>query len=164
MNNFDIKIFYDTIKNKEGKLCGIDFGTHKIGIALSDEKKMLASPLVIYIRKKDILSDIDYFINLILKEKIIGFVIGTCIKESGEIENPRLFQLTKIFFEKLLQDSKIADKKIPHYFHDESFSSHISNELLFEMKFNKNQIAKREDKIAATIILQEAIDEMKSLD
>lgn len=160
--NFDILKFKADIKNSSGRICGIDFGTHKIGIALTDEKQIIVSPFQIYIRK-NLEYDIQQFVNLIKKEKIIAFIIGTVLTESGKIRNQRLFHLTTIFFEKLFNNLLTINCNLPHYFQDESFSSHITNEILHSYNFNKNQIARREDKIAAAIILQEALDEINSL-
>lgn len=161
-SNFNLIKFKNSISNKFGRLCGIDFGTYKIGIALTDESRIISSPFKIYIRK-DIKADLNYFANLIVEQRIIGFVIGVALQENGKILNNRLFNLTKKFFQDLFDHEKILNKEIPNYFHDESFSSHITNQMLHEHKFKKGQIARQEDKIAATIILQEAMNEMKEI-
>ena len=49
---------------------GIDFGLVRIGIAFSDEMKILATPFDTY-RTKDFDSDIEYFANLINEKKWI---------------------------------------------------------------------------------------------
>ena len=158
-NLFDLQIFKNSISSIKGRLLGIDFGTYKIGLAMTDESRILASPYDIYIRK-NLVSDINFFVKLILDYKISGIVVGACQKENGDIENPRLFKLTDNFIKDILSDIRIVDLKIPFCFYDESFSSHMTNQYLHEYKFNKNQIAKREDKIAAMLILQGAMAEM----
>jgi putative Holliday junction resolvase len=161
-NLFDLSIFKNLISGRKGRLLAIDFGTHKIGLAMTDELKILASPYEIYIRK-NIDADIEYFIKIILSNRIVGIVIGACLKENGEIENSRLFKLTYDFINKLLKDGRILKQEISFCFYDESFSSHMTNEYLHAHKFNKNQIAKREDKIAAMLILQGALSEMECM-
>ena len=51
------------------KAMGIDFGLKRIGIALSDATKFLASPFSTY-HRKDEEADINYFVDLIDKEKV----------------------------------------------------------------------------------------------
>ena len=46
------------------KAMGIDFGLARIGIALSDDTKFLASPFITYKRKSE-QEDLIYFVNLI---------------------------------------------------------------------------------------------------
>ena len=48
---------------------GIDFGLARIGIALSDETKFLASPYITYKRKNE-KEDIDFFIDLINHQNV----------------------------------------------------------------------------------------------
>ena len=160
--NFDINDFAISIETLVGKLCGVDFGSHKIGVALSDLQKSLVFPHKIYIRK-NINYDVEDFVNLIKTEKVVGFVIGAVLKENGEVKNPRLFQLTSYFFENLFNHKDLVGRKIPHYFHDENFSSHNVNELLHNYKFNRNQIAKFEDKVVAANILNEVLEEIQGL-
>jgi putative Holliday junction resolvase len=54
-----------------GRLAGIDFGTVRIGIALTDSRRTLASPYEIYPRR-DPPSDAARFRRLAAEEGIVG--------------------------------------------------------------------------------------------
>lgn len=66
-----------------GRLVGIDFGTVRIGIAVSDAQQSLASPLETYARRNEKL-DAEYFIKLVADESVVGFVIGLPVHMSGD--------------------------------------------------------------------------------
>jgi putative holliday junction resolvase len=64
------------------RFLGIDFGTKRVGIAISDENNTLAFP------KEIILNDINLFNNLgeiIKKESITDIVVGESVDFSGKL-------------------------------------------------------------------------------
>lgn len=77
---------------------GIDFGLARIGIALSDETKFLASPYITYKRKNE-KEDIDFFVNLIIGQNIDEIVCGLPLNMQGEEQ--RIAQLTREFIRKI---------------------------------------------------------------
>ena len=65
-----------------GRILGIDFGTKRIGVAVSDENGTLATP------KEIILNDAGTFkkiAEIIKKEKIVEIVIGESVDFSGAL-------------------------------------------------------------------------------
>ncbi|HZV13513.1 MAG TPA: Holliday junction resolvase RuvX, partial [Candidatus Kapabacteria bacterium] len=62
------------------KIMAIDYGTVRIGIALSDERHILATPLRTLINKKDVLDEIRKIAQQNDVEKII---VGLPLKEDG---------------------------------------------------------------------------------
>lgn len=73
--DFLLDLFKSTLSPK-GKLLGIDYGMKRIGLAVSDEQKKTASPLLI-IHK---LNELD---ALIPKHDIVGCVIGYPLQPDG---------------------------------------------------------------------------------
>ncbi len=68
--------------NTGKKFLGIDFGTKRIGVAVSDERGILAFP------KEIILNDSDFFIKIgeiIKQEKIDEIVVGESVDFSGKL-------------------------------------------------------------------------------
>lgn len=61
---------------------GIDFGTKRIGISISDENHTLAFPKEIVINDKDALKKIG---DIIKKEKISEIVVGESVDFSGKL-------------------------------------------------------------------------------
>jgi putative Holliday junction resolvase len=67
-----------------GKIAGIDYGTVRIGIAISDVDRVLASPYETYTRKSPE-QDAKYFRQLVSEERITQFVLGLPLHLSGDL-------------------------------------------------------------------------------
>ena len=67
-----------------GKIAGIDYGTVRIGIAVSDADRILASPYETYVRKSPE-RDAEYFRRLVSEERITQFVLGLPLHLSGDL-------------------------------------------------------------------------------
>ena len=65
-----------------GRIAGIDFGTVRIGIAVSDPRQTISSPYENYTRK-DPAQDARRFQKLVLEEEIVQFVVGLPIHLDG---------------------------------------------------------------------------------
>jgi putative holliday junction resolvase len=65
-----------------GRLAGIDFGTVRIGVAITDASRILASPLENY-NRRSLDADADYFRRLTVQEQIVGFVVGLPVHGNG---------------------------------------------------------------------------------
>ena len=148
---FDIENFKNAIGGK-GRILSIDFGTKKIGIAMTDESRRIATPFDIY-QRKTLDYDIDFFVHLIDKYKICGFVIGVALIDGQFLGNKRLFFMIRQFVRRIIER-----KNIPYLFYDEAFSSHASHEELYGFGLTKKQIARQEDKIVAANFLKDVFD------
>ncbi|MBC8353418.1 MAG: Holliday junction resolvase RuvX [Planctomycetes bacterium] len=130
---------------KEGRIAGVDFGTVRIGIAISDTRQALASPLDNYSRgSKD--QDAGYFQRLVKEEGVVGFVVGLPVHMSGD--ESQKSQEAREFGEWLAEVSGL-----PVEFYDERFSSAIADEFLAAGQLTKKQRQKRRDMLAAQVIL-----------
>lgn len=118
---------------------GIDFGTKRVGIAISDDDGSFAFP-------REIVSSTEIFehlIEIVKKENISGIVIGESLASNGEENN--VVKIAKSFAKKL--ESKIS---IPIYFEREDFSS---------VEAHRYQTKKgNRDDSAAAVILQRFLD------
>ena len=65
-----------------GRLAAIDFGSVRIGIAVCDPDRILASPLEVH-PAADWQNDADYFRSLATNQRISGFVVGLPIHSDG---------------------------------------------------------------------------------
>ena len=132
---------------------GIDFGLARIGIALSDDTKFLASPFITY-KRKDESTDINYFINLIKEKKVDEIVCGLPLNMQGEEQE--IAKLTREFMAKIQENIDINIE-----FVDERLSSSMAEEILRETERDWKKRKEKLDSVAASIILQDYLDVKK---
>ncbi len=145
----DIDTFIGKIK-KKSRLMGIDPGGKRIGIAISDENKIVATPYTTIIREKygDLISQIKEIIN---DNKIDGIVIGNPINMDGS-ESPSS-QSAKDLAKNL---SKDITENITLW--DERLSSQGAFNLSNELAINSSKKVKKLDENSAQFILQGLLD------
>ena len=135
------------------KAMGIDFGLARIGIALSDDTKFLASPFQTYKRKGEEL-DIQYLTQLIQEKKVDEIVCGLPMNMAGEEQE--IAKKTREFMLKLNEKINIDIK-----FVDERLSSLMAEEMLKETEKDWKKRKEKLDAVAASIILQDFLDERR---
>lgn len=136
--------------NRIMKAMGIDFGLARIGIALSDDTKFLASPYITYKRKTE-QEDLTYFVNLINEKKVDEIVCGLPYNMQGEEQE--IAQKTREFMQKIQDLTNIKIK-----FVDERLSSSMAEEMLKETERDWKKRKEKLDAVAASIILQDYLD------
>jgi putative Holliday junction resolvase len=129
----------------QGKIAGIDYGTVRIGIAVSDADRILASPYETYIRQSPE-RDIEYFRRLVSEERITKFVLGLPLHLSGDVSEKAKEVLN--FGRRLNQATGIE----VDYF-DERYTSVEAEHLLREAGLTEKKRKERRDKLAAQILL-----------
>ena len=145
----DIDVFVEKIK-KKSRLIGIDPGGKRIGIAISDENKIVATPYTTIIRENyvNLVSQIKKIIN---ENQIDGIVIGNPINMDGS-EGPSS-QSAKDLAKNL---SKDITENITLW--DERLSSQGAFNLSNELAINSSKKVKKLDQNAAQFILQGVLD------
>ena len=131
-------------------LIGLDLGTKTIGVAISDDRRMVASALDVILRKK---FSIDAAIigGLITEYNVNGIILGLPLNMNGT-EGPRC-QSTRQFAINL--DEKT---NIPITFWDERLSTQAVEKHLIIQDVTRQRRKKVVDKLAAQFILQGALD------
>ena len=145
----DIDVFIEKIK-KKSRLIGIDPGGKRIGIAISDENKIVATPYTTIIRENyvNLVSQIKKIIN---ENQIDGIVIGNPINMDGS-EGPSS-QSAKDLAKNL---SKDITENITLW--DERLSSQGAFNLSNQLAINSSKKVKKLDQNAAQFILQGVLD------
>ena len=145
----DIDIFIEKIK-KKSRLMGIDPGKKRIGIAISDEKKIVATPYTTLIKESysDLLSQIR---KIFEDNQIEGIVVGNPINMDGS-ESPSS-QSAKDLAKNL---SKDITENITLW--DERLSSQGAFNLSNELAINSSKKVKKLDENSAQFILQGVLD------
>ena len=148
-NMIDIEDFKKKL-DKKSRLMGIDPGKKRVGIAISDENKIVATPYTTLIK-------IDYTkflseLRLIIKENNIkGIIIGNPINMNGSAGPSS--QSAKDLARNL---SKDITENITMW--DERLSSQGAFNLTNNLEVNTSKIVKKLDENAAQFILQGALD------
>jgi putative holliday junction resolvase len=128
-----------------GRLAGIDFGTVRIGVAVTDREQKFASPLANYTRRGEV-ADAAYFQRLVGDEQIVAFVVGLPVHLDGR-ESEKSSQARQ--FGVWLQEKT----GLPVVFFDERFTTVEAEQMLSAAEFTKKQRKLRLDKLAAQILL-----------
>lgn len=137
-----------------GKLLGLDLGTKTIGVAISDGMRYSATPLET-IKRLKFTQDAARLIELIAENAAVGIVLGLPLNMDGS-EGPRA-QSTRAFARNLA--TKIA---IPIVFWDERLSTSAVTRTLIEADVRRDRRAEVVDKLAASYILQGALERLRN--
>ncbi|MDR3182290.1 MAG: Holliday junction resolvase RuvX [Planctomycetaceae bacterium] len=128
-----------------GSVAGIDYGTVRIGIAVSDAGRVLASPYKTYVRKTP-QQDAGYFKQLVSEEQITQFVVGLPLHLSGDV-SPKAKESQQ--FGRWLNELT----GIPVDYFDERYTSVEAERLLRDANLTNKKRKDRRDKLAAQILL-----------
>lgn len=128
-----------------GRVAGIDYGTVRIGVAVSDPDRMLASPYETYVRKSEA-KDAEYFRRLVAEERIVRFVLGLPLHLSGEVSDKAREVL---LFGGWLRETTGVDID----YVDERFTSVEAEHFLRQARLTNKKRKKQRDKLAAQILL-----------
>ena len=144
--------FIDKI-NIAQTLLGLDFGDKRIGVAVSDKSKTIATP-IITIKRKGVLKDIEKLLSILEEYDVGGIILGMPLSLDGS-ENERTEKVRK-FAKEII---KCKDIKIE--FQDERYSSDVIYKELRKNSISKDKIKKKIDQMAASYILQGFLDSAK---
>ncbi len=136
------------------RLIGIDLGSKTIGLSLSDSSWHVASPLMT-IERTSFKMDARQLIALLKEHTIGGVVIGFPLNMNGT-EGPRC-QSTRSFVDNFL---KMHD--IPVVLWDERLSTVAVHRTMIEGDLSRVRQAQVVDKMAASFILQGALDFLRN--
>lgn len=139
-----------------GRILAIDYGTKRVGLAVTDPLKIIATPLDTMHSK-----DVEQFLKQYHKtEHIEAFVVGMPLQthnseESSNAKNVRSFinRLKKVF------------PDIPIHQEDERYTSSLAMDTMIRggMKKKDRQNKGNVDKISAVIILQSFLEKRSTI-
>jgi len=132
------------------KILGLDLGTKRIGIAISDESETLASGRGFYERRSTDL-DLNYFKELIDDEVIGLIVLGLPQNMDGSL-GPKAQE--SLAFKSQLES--ITD--VPIELFDERLTTHEAERVLIEANVSRKKRKGVVDQQAAVLILQGYLD------
>ena len=130
-----------------GRIMGIDYGKVRIGIALTDLLKTIASPYEDY-KSVSLQKDVEYFVKLVKEKEVEKIVLGLPLNMDGS-EGERA-KRTRIFGEMLEKACSV-----PVVYQDERLSSVEAENYLLDGDVRRDKRKNLIDKVAATIILED---------
>lgn len=128
-----------------GRVVAVDYGTVRIGLAISDPARTLASPLSIYARR-DRAADAAFFRRLADEERVARFVVGLPVHNDGR-ESQKSVEARE--FGRWLGETT----GVPVDYFDERFTTAQAEEHLLSAGLTKKRRKERLDKLAAQILL-----------
>ncbi len=143
------------------RFMGIDLGTKTIGVAISDSAQKIATP-VSTIKRVKFSKDILQLHKIIKEFEIGGYILGWPVNRDGSMG--ARCDSTQSFADMMCQHPEVFGENPFITFQDETLSTHTVDDMLDKSvnmsRTNRKQII---DKLAAQVILQEALDIIKAL-
>jgi putative Holliday junction resolvase len=133
-------------------IAGLDLGDKTIGVALSDLRRGVATPIEV-IRREKFTLDATRLLELLAARGAAGIILGLPLNMDGS-EGPRV-QSTRAFARNL---EKLTDQPIT--FWDERLSTVAAERALLEADTSRKRRKEVIDQVAAGYILQGALDRL----
>ena len=133
-----------------GVLLGIDYGTKRVGVAVSDRDQRFSSPLHNH-QRNGTQVDERFFRKVVEEYRPVGLVVGLPIHLSGDESEKSREARTFANWLSIVTG-------LPYTFQDERFSSFQAEQILMAAELTKKQRKVRMDKLSAQILLQTYLD------
>ncbi|MDP4236774.1 MAG: Holliday junction resolvase RuvX [Bacteroidota bacterium] len=132
------------------RVLAIDYGSKRVGLAISDELRMLARPIGILENTNRLQKEI---LALVAKEQVGCVILGLPRTLAGT--DSAFTSEVRTFAEKLF--AKLDAQNVQHVFYDERLTSVMAQSNIAEQGWTKTKREEkfRKDEEAARIILQE---------
>lgn len=133
------------------RLLGLDIGERRIGVAVSDELGMIASPVSTIDARRDVAKDLR---NLIEKYGVRRLIVGLPVGMSGR-EGPQAAEVRSV------ADELGKTLEIEIVYSDERLSSAVANQALIGQGTRREKRKQHVDAMAAAVILQGYLDNQR---
>jgi putative Holliday junction resolvase len=137
-----------------GRIVGVDYGTVRLGVAISDESKIVARVLTTLLAEKKIEATADKLLQELSKLDVEQIVIGLPLRMNGKM-GPMGDEVQH--FVELLKT------KLPYpvVLWDERLTTVQADRLLRESNLNRKKRSKVIDSMTAVILLQSYLDSLR---
>lgn len=134
-------------------MLGIDAGQRRVGVAISDELGLLASPLVVLDRRRGLVPVLEYLSTLANREAVDYVVVGHPLNADGST-GPQARRAQH--FARLVSKAVALPVKL----WDERLSTREAEDILRAQGRNLKRLRQRGeiDAVAAAVILQDYLD------
>ena len=136
------------------RILGIDYGHKRLGLALSDQDEILASPLPVY-QRRDTDQDLAFLADLVVEKGVRRIVLDLPCNMDGSLGE--IAQEVFAFVDAL---KKKID--IPVDTFDERLTSAEAERVLIQADLSRKRRKNRRDSLAAVLILQGYFESLKN--
>jgi putative Holliday junction resolvase len=133
------------------RILGIDFGTKRVGAAVSDPRGKIATPLEVY-QRRDQAQDARHYQQLILEHEIERIVVGLPVHLGGR--EGTAAALARNYGDWLAQVTSL-----PVVYFDERFTTSDAEDSLIAAGLKHSRRKGLRDMLAARILLQNYLDD-----
>jgi putative Holliday junction resolvase len=132
------------------RILAVDYGEKRIGLAVSDELGITASPLMTLARRSDD-ETVRQIAKLASKLRVTQIVVG--LPRRTDAQEGEMERKVKAFAEKLRQAVSV-----PVVLFDERFTTRIAEQVLLEADLSRRKRKQVRDRLAAVILLQSFLE------
>jgi putative Holliday junction resolvase len=134
----------------KGVLLGFDYGTVRVGVAVSDPDRIIASPLETYARQSE-QADAAHYAKVAADLRAVALVVGLPLHANGDESDKS--REARAFGAWLANATAL-----PVVFWDERFTTALAEDALLGAKMTHKKRRERRDRVAAQMILQNYIE------
>jgi len=140
---------FATLLPPNRSICGLDLGDKTIGVAISDLRRLVATPITV-IRREKFTLDAAALLTLLTARDVAGIVLGLPLNmdgtDSSRTQSVRAFA------------RNVAVLGLPLLLWDERWSTAAVERAMIAEDLSRARRSERVDRLAASYILQGAID------
>jgi putative Holliday junction resolvase len=137
------------------RILAVDYGEKRIGLAVSDELGITASPLMTLARRSDD-ETVRQIAQLASKLRVTQIVVG--LPRRTDAQEGEMERKVKAFAEKLRQAISV-----PVVLFDERFTTRIAEQVLLEADLSRRKRKQVRDRLAAVILLQSFLEAQRMI-
>jgi len=133
------------------RVLGIDLGSKRVGVAVSDRSGTIATPLCVLERGASQRIDHSEIARLVQEEDAVAVVVGLPLNMDGSAGKAADAALREV-------ERMTTVVGVPVYVHDERLTTVEADRVLMEQKMRAQARRRVVDKVAAAVILQSWLD------
>lgn len=133
------------------RVVGLDLGSKRIGVAISDVSGTIATPFIVIKRSKKKSLDHEEILRIVRDEEAEAVVVGLPLSLSGDRG-----AMAKAAAKESEQIATVV--QVPVYLHDERLTTVEADRVLLEAHLRADERRLVVDKVAAAVMLQSWLD------
>ena len=134
-----------------GRVLGLDLGSKRVGVAISDRSGTIASPFMVLQRSGSLRRDHEAIARLVTEEECERIVVGLPLSLDGSLGRAAQSALDEV--------GRLATVvSVPVETYDERLTTVSADRALIEAKMRADARRRVVDKVAAAVMLQAWID------
>jgi RNAse H-fold protein YqgF len=137
-----------------GRLIGLDLGTVRIGVAMTDPLGLFAQGIAVWRVEDEWLDELKRLV--VESAPVDRIVIGLPVRTTG-LEGPEAAKIRRI-----AETIALEIAPIPVEFMDERFTTTRAHQILIEGNIDSRRRRNRVDKVAAAVFLQDFLDRRRT--